>query len=413
MDKNLKFYEIRGHRVLLDRDLAAVFGVETKRMNEQVKRNREKFPLDSVFQLSKEEWKSIVNSCSRSQIATLNTGRGNNLKYLPFAFTEAGVQVLKTLIKSSVDIDFSDEPSLPTIYEKSWNEGAVVLYQPDETLNLEVRVDSETVWLTQDQIAFLFDSSKSNISEHLSNIYDCNELSERATVRKFRTVQIEGGRSISRDINYYNLDAIISVGFRVNTTRGIKFRQWANAVIKQQILLHCNADFEIRALHSEMNHRLSEHEVRLRNVEKQLDCFSNKSLPSVERIFMSGELYDAYALITDIIASARERLVLIDNYMDSSVLKMLTKRNAGVSVTLHTSGRCYNNDEFKLAVEKFKAQYGAVDVEQMSMVHDRYLIADSDVYSLGASFKDAGKKLFGMFKIEFTPDEVLAKIRLS
>ena len=407
MDKNLKFYEIRGHRVLLDRDLAAVFGVETKQLKRVVKRHSELFTGDEfAFELTGDE-------CSRYQIGTLNSGRGGNLKYLPFAFTEAGIQVLKTLMKSSVDIDFSEESPLPAVYEESWNDGAVVLYQPDEMLNLEVRVDSETVWLTQEQIAFLFDSSKSNISEHLSNIYESNELSERATVRKFRTVQIEGGRSISRGINYYNLDAIISVGFRVNTTRGIKFRQWANAVIKQQILLHCNADFEVRALHSEMDYRLSEHEIRIRNVEKQLDCFSNKSLPSVERIFMSGELYDAYALITDIIASARERLVLIDNYMDSSVLKMLTKRNAGASVTLHTSGRCYNNDEFRLAVEKFKTQYGTVDVEQMSMVHDRYLIADSDVYSLGASFKDAGKKLFGMFKIEFTPDEVLAKIRLS
>ncbi|MCQ2359931.1 MAG: ORF6N domain-containing protein [Paludibacteraceae bacterium] len=221
----MKTYNVRGRRVVLDRDVAAALGVETRRMNEQVKRNKEKFLSDSVFQLTKEEWQNLSNFSLMPKIATSNSSKRGGVRKLPFAFTEAGVQVLKTLMKSSVDIDFSDEPPLPTIYEESWNEGTVVLYQPNENLKIDVRVENETVWLMQEQMALLFGTKRQAISKHINNIYEVGELDKNQTCSILEQVQTEGGKYVTRKISIYNLDMIISVGYRVNTKNGIAFRQ--------------------------------------------------------------------------------------------------------------------------------------------------------------------------------------------
>ncbi len=208
-----KVYVIRGQKVVLDRDLAAALGVETRVINQKVKRNINLFNEDSMFQLTFDECTELEISGSKSQNSGLssqnvisnNTSRGGS-RYLPFAFTQAGVQVLKTLMKSSVDIDFSDEPPLPTIYEESWSEGTVVLYQPNENLKIDVRVENETVWLTQEQMALLFGTTTQNITIHIGNIFEEKEVEERATCKDFLQVQIEGEREVRRTVKLYNLN---------------------------------------------------------------------------------------------------------------------------------------------------------------------------------------------------------------
>lgn len=205
-------------------------------------------------------------------------------------------------------------------------QGEIILYQPDETIKLEVKMEDETVWLTQAQIVELFQSSKANISEHIKNIYEQEELEESSTVRDFRTVRQEGKRHVVRNLTYYNLDAIISIGFRVNSKRGIQFRQWANKVLKEYLLKGYS-----------INRRLSELEKTVALHSEKIDFFVRTSLPPVEGIFYDGQIFDAYKFATDLIKSAKTSLVLIDNYVDESVLLMLSKRNPGVSATVNNS----------------------------------------------------------------------------
>ena len=204
-------------------------------------------------------------------------------------------------------------------------QGEIILYQPDETIKLEVRMEDETVWLTQAQIVELFQSSKANISEHIKNIYEQEELEESSTVRDFRTVRQEGKRQVVRNLTYYNLDAIISIGFRVNSKRGIQFRQWANKVLKEYLLKGYS-----------INRRLSELEKTVALHSEKIDFFVRTSLPPVEGIFFDGQIFDAYKFATDLIKTAKKSLLLIDNYVDESVLLMLSKRNPGVSATIYT-----------------------------------------------------------------------------
>ena len=197
------------------------------------------------------------------------------------------------------------------------NQGEIILYQPDNEVKLEVRIEDETVWLTQAQIVELFQSSKANISEHIKNIYEQEELEENATVRDFRTVRQEGKRQVVRTLTYYNLDAIISIGFRVNSKRGIQFRQWANKVLKEYLL----KGYSVNRRLTELEHTVAEH-------SRKIDFFVRTSLPPVEGIFYDGQ------------------------YPPTGI---------------HTCKKC----------------------------HDRFLIMDgTDVYHIGASLKDLGKKMF-------------------
>lgn len=203
--------------------------------------------------------------------------------------------------------------------------GEIIMYQPDETVRLEVRVENETVWLSQQQMADLFVTTKQNVSLHVKNIYDEGELEEKATVKDYLTVQKEGNRSVRRHVNYYNLDVIISVGYRVKSLRGTQFRQWANKVLKEYLLNGYAA-----------NQRLCSIEQRLTDVENKIDFFVRSSLPPVEGIFYDGQIFDAYACISNLIKQAKQSITLIDNYIDESTLTMLSKRNDGVTATIYT-----------------------------------------------------------------------------
>jgi hypothetical protein len=268
-------------------------------------------------------------------------------------------------------------------------QGEIILYQPDEAVKLEVRLEDETVWLTQAQLVELFQSSKANISEHIKNIYEQGELEENSTVRDFRTVRQEGKRQVVRNISYYNLDAIISIGFRVNSKRGILFRQWANKVLKDYLL----KGYSINRRLSELEQTVSEH-------SKKIDFFVRTSLPPVEGIFFDGQIFDAYKFASDLIKSARQSLVLIDNYVDESVLLMLSKRQPRVTATIYTQRI---TSQLRLDLDRHNDQYPPVDVRTCKFSHDRFLIVDeTDVYHIGASLKDLGKKMFAFSKLDIS-----------
>ncbi len=281
---------------------------------------------------------------------------------------------------------------------ESDNKGEIVMYQPDETIRLEVRVEDETVWLTQQQIADLFQSSRTNVVEHVMHIYEDEELEESSTCRKFRQVRKEGKRTVSRVVPMYNLDMIISVGYRVNSKRGVKFRQWANRILKEYMLNGYS-----------VNRRFETIEQRLTAAEDKIDFFVRSSLPPVEGIFYDGQIFDAYVQIVSLIKQARRSIVLVDNYVDETTLMMLSKRNANVSATIYTKQTA---EQFRLDVQRHNQQYPPITINVCQHNHDRFLIIDDVVYIFGASLKDAGKKLFAYIKMQETSaDELLSRIR--
>ena len=284
----------------------------------------------------------------------------------------------------------------------------IIIYQPDEELSLDVRVEDETVWLTQSQIVELFESSKANISEHLKHIFDSGELSKEATVRKFRTVRQEGNRNVTRNIDFFNLDVIISVGYRVNTVRGIQFRQWANKVLKEYLLRGYAINQRLMQLEDRIDRHFSEYDRHLLQLDEKVDFFVRSSIQPKEGIFFDGQIFDAYAFIAGLIRKARHRIVVIDNYIDDSVLVQLSKRNPGVTVDIY-DGQI--SRQLRQDVEKHNAQYPGVTLHKYTKAHDRFLIIDEEVYHIGHSLKDLGKKLFAFSKMDaMTGSELISRL---
>ena len=272
-------------------------------------------------------------------------------------------------------------------------QGEIILYQPDETTRLEVLMENETVWLTQAQIVELFQSSKGNISEHIGNIYEQKELEPSSTVRIFRTIRKEGRRNVARNLTYYNLDTIISVGFRVNTKRGIEFRQWANKVLKDYLLRGYAINQRIMDLESKMDTRLENHSARIMSLENKVDFFVRTSLPPVEGVLFEGQILDAYKLVETLVKTAKHEIILIDNYIDASIFDLLEKRGQGVDATRYTK----HVEQSHVRIQQLgQEQHGrTIELrEYNSRFHDRFLILDDSVYHFGASFKDLGKRLF-------------------
>ena len=294
-------------------------------------------------------------------------------------------------------------------------QGEVIFYQPDSTMRLEVRLEDETVWLTQQQMVDLFQSSKANVSEHIRNIYDQGELEQKATVRNFRTVRKEGNRMVNRTLTYYNLDAIISVGFRVNTKRGIMFRQWANRTLKEYLLRGYAFHQQMVAMQRQIDVRMEEQNERLSAVENHLHEHDQKfdmivktpELPN-EGVFFDGQIFDAFKLVMQLIKSAEHRIILIDNYINEEILTMFDQRANGVIASIYTARI---DSAMQLAIQRHDAQYDPIPVNVFRMSHDRWLIIDEKVYHFGASLKDLGKKWFGVSLYQdITPEELLSKI---
>ena len=282
------------------------------------------------------------------------------------------------------------------MYNIESNKGEIVMYQPDETIRLEVRVEVETVWLNQAQMAELFGTKRPAITKHLNNIYKCEELLEESTCSILEHMGNDGKQLYTT--KYYNLDAIISVGFRVKTKRGIEFRQWANRVLKDYLLKGYVVNQRITTL---------EHQVA--DLTEKVNFFVRSSLPPIEGIFYDGQIFDAYAHIISLIKRAKTSIVLIDNYIDIDTLTMLSNRNANVSATIYTRRL---SQQQQLDIQRHNQQYPPITVNYCQRNHDRFLIIDDVVYLFGASLKDAGKKLFAYIKMQETPaTELLNNIR--
>ena len=271
--------------------------------------------------------------------------------------------------------------------------GEIILYQPDDNIRLEVRMEEETVWLTQQQMAKLFGCSVDNIGFHLKNIFEEGEVDKNTTSEEISVVRQEGRRQVTRKISHYNLDAILSVGYRISSRNATRFRQWANTVLKDYIL----RGYAI-------NQRFERLEQRVSKTEEKIDFFVRTALPPVQGIFFDGQIFDAYTFAADLIRTARKRIVLIDNYVDDSVLKMLTKRGEGVSAIIITK---HISDALAVDIERHNRQYPPVEVCTSNRFHDRFLILDDTVYHLGASLKDLGKKLFAFSRIEVEAEWLL------
>lgn len=284
----------------------------------------------------------------------------------------------------------------------------IILYQPDETLSIHVRVEDESVWLTQAQMSELFQSSKQNISLHIRNIYKEGELEESSTIKEYLTVQKEGKRDVQRRVSFYNLDVIISVGYRVKSLRGTQFRKWANQVLKEYLLKGYSINQRLMQLEDRMDRRLSEHDRHLLQLDEKIDFFVRSSIQPKEGVFFNGQIFDAYFLIADLIRRARIRIALIDNYIDDSVLLQLSKRRPGVTVDIY-DGQI--SRQLRQDIERHNMQYPGVTLHHYTKAHDRFLIIDEEVYHIGASLKDLGKKLFAFSKMDvMTGSELLANM---
>lgn len=270
--------------------------------------------------------------------------------------------------------------------ETDKGKGEIVVYQPDEITRLEVRVEGETVWLTQLQMADLFGRDRTVITKHIRNIFTENELDEDCNV------QILHFANSDKPVKLFSLDVIISVGYRVKSIQGTKFRQWANKIIKEYLFRGYSVSQRLLSI----EHRLDAH-------EKKIDFFVRTSLPPVEGVFFDGQIFDAYVFVTDLIRAAKRRIVLIDNYVDESVLVMLSKRSSGVTAEIRT-GKL--SEQLKLDIQKHNSQYDPVSVVRTQNIHDRFLIVDDDVYHIGASLKDLGRKLFAFSRMS-VPVEML------
>ncbi|MCF8202884.1 MAG: virulence RhuM family protein [Crocinitomicaceae bacterium] len=267
----------------------------------------------------------------------------------------------------------------------------IILYQPDElTERIEVKFEDETVWLSQEQMALLFKQSKQNVSLHIRNCFKENELEEPSTVKEYLTVQTEGKRKIKRKINFYNLDVIISVGYRIKSKQGTRFRIWANQVLKDYLL-------KGYAVNNRMN-RLEDHFETLKDKVQQIDLQIHSKLFPTQGIFFEGQVFDAYELTSRIIRSAKKSIVLIDNYIDESTLLHLTKKDKHVAVSLLSKRK---RSQLDLDLKKANEQYGNFEWKEFDKSHDRFLIIDqNEVYHLGASLKDLGKKWFAFSKLD-------------
>lgn len=269
-------------------------------------------------------------------------------------------------------------------------EKSVVVYKSnDGTIQLEVQLYNDTVWLNRQQLSVLFDRDIKTIGKHIHNALD-EELKGLSVVAKFATTASDGK---TYQVEYYNLDMVLSIGYRVKSQRGIDYRHWANEALKRYLIK--GYAFNQRLLYLEQ--KVAEH-------DQKIDFFVKTILPPIEGVFYDGQIFDAYVFASDLIRRAKHEIILIDNYIDETVLMMLNKRNNGVKATIYTT---HISENLKLDLQKHNTQYQPIDIKVFKDSHDRFLIIDDDVYHIGASLKDLGKKMFAFSKMNFEKEKIL------
>lgn len=277
------------------------------------------------------------------------------------------------------------------------DKGEIVVYQPDEITRLNVLVGDETVWLTQEQIASLFGVGRPAVTKHIRNIFAIQELEEESVCSILERTASDGKRYMTQ---FYNLDMILSVGYRVNSKNAVLFRRWANSVLKEYLF----KGYAISRRIADIENQLQEHRELLGDHDKKIDFFIHTALPPVEGVFFEGQIFDAYVFVVNLVKSAKCRIVLMDNYVDDTVLVMLSKRSQGVQAEIRT-GRI--SKQLQLDLLKHNSQYPPISIECVQNIHDRFMIVDNIVYHIGASLKDLGRKLFAFSKMELSPDVLL------
>jgi len=289
--------------------------------------------------------------------------------------------------------------------------GEIVVYQPDEITRLEVQINNETVWLNRQQLAILFNRDIKTIGKHVKNAL-AEELKGMAVVANFATTATDGKQY---SVEHYNLDMILSIGYRVKSANGIIFRRWANDILKGYLLKGYSLNTRLYQLENAIdrhieNHAriLQEHESLLEEHSQKIDFFIKTSLPPVEGIFFDGQIYDAYTFAARLIRKAARRIILIDNYIDDTILTLLDKRQENVSAIIYTQKI---TKELQLDIRKHNEQYKPIEMHLFRKSHDRFLIIDNEMYLIGASLKDLGKKWFGFTLLKsVTPDEIIQKL---
>ena len=279
----------------------------------------------------------------------------------------------------------------------SASENQIVVYQPNETVRLDVRLENETVWLTQLKIAELFGVQKAAISKHVRNIFASGELVKNATVSKMETVQTEGGRSVVRTQEFFNLDVIIAVGYRVNSQRATQFRIWATKVLKEYLLRGYSVNARLNQLEDTMHRNLARHDQRIATLEQKVDFFVQTKEPPLQSIFYQNKFWDAKSLLIKFIRRAKKELIVIDAYPGVATLDMLAKRGRGVKIELvtHSNGELAESD-----FEAFGKQCGKFTKTICGICHDRFIIVDQkEIFWTGASLKDAGRLTFAAAKM--------------
>jgi hypothetical protein len=285
-----------------------------------------------------------------------------------------------------------------TTNQFDFKENEIVLYHPNDAVHLEVRMADETVWLSRIQMAELFDRDIKTIGKHIANARH-EELKGQVVVAKFATTTQHGaiqGKTQTHLTEYYNLDVIISVGYRVKSNRVVEFRKWATSVLKDYLLKGYS-----------INQRIERLENRVSKTEEKIDFFVRTSLPPAEGIFFNGQIFDAYTFVCDLIRSAKKQIILFDNYIDDSVLKMLDKHSDGVDVRILTKSL---SPQLQLDIDKHNSQYSPIKLEVFTNSHDRFLCIDDAVYHIGASLKDLGKKWFAFSKMEIDTESLMKKL---
>ena len=281
------------------------------------------------------------------------------------------------------------------------NKGEIVVYQPNDITRLEVRIEHDSVWLTQAQIAELFQRDRTVVTRHIKNVFGEQELEEKSNVHFLHFANSD------KPVKYYSLDVIISVGYRIKSIQGTRFRQWANHVLKNHLLKRHLSDYRI----TEINDMLLIHDRILKEHSEKIDFFVRTSLPPTHGIFFDGQMFDAYVFAADLIRSARKSVVLIDNYVDEMVLTILDKRGMEVDAVIYTKDI---SKKFCLDLKKHNEQYRPVEVRTFTKAHDRFLLIDEKVYHIGASLKDLGRKWFAFsLMTEWTAQDIIDRIQNS
>ena len=279
----------------------------------------------------------------------------------------------------------------------------IILYQPDSTLSLDVRVENETVWLTQAQMSDLFQRDRTVITRHINNIFKEVELEEKSNVHFLHIAQSD------KPIKLYSLDVIISVGYRVKSVRGTQFRQWANKILKDYLLRGYSVNQRLQHMESRIDHRLSEHDFQIKELTSKVDFFLRTSLPPREGVLFDGQIFDAHKFVNQLIRSAKRRIILIDNYIDDTVLTQFDNRKEGVEAIIYTRRI---TAAFQLDIDRHNKQYAPIEVKVAAKIHDRFMIVDDTLYHIGASIKDLGAKLFAFSKMEIPPSLILDNLQI-